>query len=86
MPGSDFVIDVDLVILAIGFSGPTGGEVYREMGVARDARGTVVVDADYRTSVPGVFAAGDVDRGASLIVWAIREGQDAARSIDQFLR
>jgi glutamate synthase (NADPH/NADH) small chain len=57
-----------------------------ELGVALDARGNVSTDAHHMTSVDGVFAAGDVRRGASLIVWAIREGRDAARGVDRWLR
>jgi glutamate synthase (NADPH) small chain len=85
VPGSECEIEADLVVLAIGFSGPTGEDLYRELAVERDARGSVIVDAQHRTKVEGVFAAGDLDRGASLIVWAIREGQDAARAIDDYL-
>jgi glutamate synthase (NADPH/NADH) small chain len=85
--GSEFTIDVDLVILAIGFSGPRREGLLAELGVDLDAAGNVAVEAHSgMTSVPGVFAAGDARRGASLIVWAIREGRDAAAGIDQYLR
>ena len=83
--GSEFEIDVDLVLLAMGFTGPVRGGLLDELGVSLDGRGNVVADANYMTSVPGVFAAGDVRRGQSLVVWAIAEGRKAARGVDQFL-
>jgi glutamate synthase (NADPH/NADH) small chain len=85
MPGTEFTLDADLVVLAMGFTGPAPSPLLDELGVERDARGAVRVGADHQTSVPGVFAAGDVHRGASLIVWAIREGRDAARGIGEYL-
>ncbi|MGO4831713.1 FAD-dependent oxidoreductase, partial [Rhizobiaceae sp. 2RAB30] len=92
IPGTDFVIRADLAFIAIGFSGPIEGGVVGEMGdrlaVTTDARRSSNVkanDRDYRTNVDGLFAAGDVRRGQSLVVWAIREGRQAARSIDEFL-
>jgi glutamate synthase (NADPH/NADH) small chain len=84
--GAVVELEVELVILAMGFTGPVRNGLLDALGVRLDARGGVVVGPDYQTSVPGVFAAGDVHRGASLIVWAIREGRDAAHSIDGFLR
>jgi glutamate synthase (NADPH/NADH) small chain len=84
-PGSDLVLDVDLVLLAMGFVGPSPAGLLESSGVALDARGAVATDRAHRTSVDGVFAAGDVHRGASLIVWAIREGRDAAHAIDAYL-
>ena len=86
LPGTEFTMRADLVLLAIGFTGPVQSELLRALGVARDARGLVSTDEMHRTNVPGVFAAGDARRGASLVVWAIREGRDAAHSIDQELR
>lgn len=86
VPGTEFEMPVDLVILAMGFTGPVQSGLLSDLGVKLDARGNVEVDADHQTSVEGVFAAGDVHRGASLIVWAIREGRDAARGIDHHLR
>ncbi len=83
---SQFVIDADLVLLSMGFTGPRTGGLIADLGTALDRRGAVATDTCYRTKVPGVFAAGDARRGASLVVWAIREGRDAARSIDHFLR
>jgi glutamate synthase (NADPH/NADH) small chain len=83
-PGSEFEIHAELVLLAMGFIGPvTDGLV--EAGVQLDARGNIAVNQQQMTSVDGIFAAGDAKRGASLIVWAIREGRDAARGIDQYL-
>lgn len=86
MPGTEFELDVDLVLLAMGFTGPVKQGLLTDLGVKLDARGNVAVDENYMTSVEGVFAAGDMKRGASLIVWAIREGRDAAKGIDQYLK
>jgi glutamate synthase (NADPH/NADH) small chain len=84
VPGSEFVVPADLVLVAIGFTGPEPGGLLEQLGVERDARGNVV-DTDYATSVPGVFAAGDARRGQSLIVWAIAEGRQAAQAVDAYL-
>jgi glutamate synthase (NADPH/NADH) small chain len=84
VPGSRFEMDVDLVLLAMGFVGPEP-RVFDEFGVKRTERGTVWRDDRWMTSAPGVFAAGDMQRGQSLIVWAIAEGRSAARGIDVFL-
>ncbi|HJU72804.1 MAG TPA: glutamate synthase subunit beta [Gemmatimonadaceae bacterium] len=86
VPGSEFRIEADLVLLAMGFTGPRQGGVLAQLGVELTDSGLVRTDEMHRTSVPGVFAAGDARRGASLIVWAIREGRDAAASIDAYLR
>jgi glutamate synthase (NADPH/NADH) small chain len=75
----------DLVLLAMGFTGPEPDGVVARLGVELDDRGNVRTGEDYMTSVPGVFAAGDARRGQSLIVWAISEGREAARSVDQYL-
>ena len=83
--GTAFRIRADLVLIAVGFAGPVQNRLLRDLGVALTPRGTVATDGKHRTSLPGVFAAGDVHRGASLIVWAIREGRDAAESINQML-
>ena len=80
--GSQATIPVDMLILAMGFTGPETSELSQELGVGLDRRGNVVVDENYKTSVDGVYAAGDAHRGASLIVWAIAEGREAARAID----
>jgi glutamate synthase (NADPH/NADH) small chain len=84
-PGSEAVIPADLVILAIGFAGPELGGAAAELGVALDGRGNLAVDRAFATAAPGVYAAGDAMRGASLIVWAIADGRAAARSIDRHL-
>jgi glutamate synthase (NADPH) small chain len=76
---------VDLVLLAMGFTGPVKNGMIEQLGVALDGRSNVVADENYMTSVPGVFAAGDTRRGQSLVVWAITEGRKAARGIDQYL-
>jgi glutamate synthase (NADPH/NADH) small chain len=83
--GSEFVLEADLVFLAMGFVGPEKQGAIEQLGLNLDARGNVVVDANYQTSVPGVFAAGDMRRGQSLVVWAISEGRQAARGVDTFL-
>lgn len=83
--GSEFIMDVDLVLLAMGFTGPVKKGMVEQLGVALDARGNVQADANYMTSVPGVFAAGDLRRGQSLVVWAISEGRKAAAAIDRYL-
>ena len=84
IPGSEFEIECDLVLLALGFLGPEK-PLLEQFGVALDARGNVVADADYASSVPGVFACGDARRGQSLVVWAIWEGREAARGVDKYL-
>jgi glutamate synthase (NADPH/NADH) small chain len=85
MPGTGIEMDVDLVLLAMGFTGPVRNGLIEELGVALDARGNVQANANFMSSVPGVFAAGDVRRGQSLVVWAIAEGRKAARGIDEYL-
>ncbi len=88
VPGSEQVLKADLVLLAMGFVSPVQA-VLDAFGVDKDARGNAKATTDftggYATSVPKLFAAGDVRRGQSLVVWAIREGRQAARSIDEFL-
>src|SRR5579871_2702812 len=79
IPGSEFEMDVDLVLLAMGFTGPVQGGLVKDLGVTLDARGNVATDQRYMSSEPGVFAAGDARRGQSLVVWAIAEGRKAAR-------
>ena len=86
VPGSEFEMEADLVLLAMGFTGPVKDGLLTDLAVNLDGRGNVATDAKHRTNIPGVFAAGDARRGASLIVWAIREGRDAAESIDRWLR
>jgi glutamate synthase (NADPH/NADH) small chain len=86
--GSETVIPADLVLLAMGFVSPLQS-LLEEFGVQTDARGNAKAPTDgegaYVTSVPTVFAAGDVRRGQSLVVWAIREGRQCARAVDEFL-
>ena len=84
--GTDFHIPADLVLLAMGFVHPVHEGMVTELGVARDPRGNVKADTNaYRSSVDKIFAAGDMRRGQSLVVWAIREGRQAARAVDLFL-
>jgi glutamate synthase (NADPH) small chain len=83
--GSEFTLDVDLVLLAMGFVGPEKPGMLSQLGVTLTDRGNVARDADWMTSVPGVFACGDMQRGQSLIVWAIAEGRSCARGVDAYL-
>jgi glutamate synthase (NADPH/NADH) small chain len=83
--GTEREIPADLVLFAMGFTGPETDSVVEQLGVEVDARGNVARDGDYMTSVPGVFVAGDAGRGQSLIVWAIAEGRSAAAGVDRFL-
>ncbi|MEO8345164.1 MAG: glutamate synthase subunit beta [Betaproteobacteria bacterium] len=86
VPGSEFEMKADLVLFAMGFVGPVLSGLLAQFGVERDARSNVKADTEsYQTSVPKVFAAGDMRRGQSLVVWAIREGRQAARAVDEFL-
>lgn len=85
IPGSEFTLDCELVLLAMGFLGPERKGMIEELGVDLDQRGNVVVGTDYQSSVPGVFACGDMRRGQSLVVWAIWEGREAARMVDAHL-
>jgi glutamate synthase (NADPH/NADH) small chain len=83
--GSEEVLDCDLCLLALGFLHPEHEGPVGKLGLKLDNRGNVVCDGNYMTSTPGVFAAGDMRRGQSLIVWAISEGRQAARGVDAFL-
>ena len=83
--GSDFELDADLVLLAMGFVGPEREGLLTELGVDFTDRGNVARDKDFATKVPGIFVAGDMGRGQSLIVWAIAEGRAAAAGVDQYL-
>ena len=85
VPGSEFSLDVDLVLLALGFLGPVQKGMIETLGLKLDARGKIATNAEYMTSVDGVFAAGDMRRGQSLVVWAISEGRKAAEAIDHYL-
>jgi glutamate synthase (NADPH/NADH) small chain len=86
LPNSEFELKAELVLLAMGFLHPVHQGLLEELGVARDPRGNVQADTlKYQTSNPKIFAAGDMRRGQSLVVWAIREGRQCARAVDQFL-
>ena len=87
--GSEFELKADLVTLAMGFVHPVHQGMLEELGVELDGRGNVKGDTDgadaYKTSIDGVFSAGDMRRGQSLVVWAIREGRQCARAVDEYL-
>ncbi|HUI27009.1 MAG TPA: glutamate synthase subunit beta [Candidatus Kryptonia bacterium] len=83
--GSEFELDCDLVLLALGFLGPEKPGLLTDLGVEFDQRGNVKVDKSYMSTVPGVFASGDMRRGQSLVVWAIWEGRECARGVDAYL-
>ncbi len=83
--GSEYVLDVDLVLLAMGFQGPVRKGMIEQLGVTLDARSNIATDENYMSSVAGVFAAGDMRRGQSLVVWAIAEGRKAAAAVDRYL-
>lgn len=84
--GLEVALPCDRLILALGFTGPDTRALTAQLGVALDRRGNLATDAQFATSVPGVYACGDAHRGQSLIVWAITEGREAARACDAFLR
>jgi glutamate synthase (NADPH/NADH) small chain len=86
VPDSAFALPADLVLLAMGFTAPAKSPLLEQLGVALTERGTVGRDHAWQTNVPGVFAAGDMQRGQSLIVWALADGRQAARAIDGFVR
>jgi glutamate synthase (NADPH/NADH) small chain len=83
--GTEKEIPAELVLLAMGFTGPEQDTVVSQLGVALDARGNVARDHNYATDVEGVFVCGDAGRGQSLIVWAIAEGRACAAGVDEFL-
>ena len=86
VPGSEFTLQADLIFLAMGFLGPLQQGLLDQADVALDPRGNVAANVtDYRTSDPQIFACGDMRRGQSLVVWAIREGRQAARAVDEML-
>jgi len=86
LPDSEFTLDVDLVLLAMGFLGPVTQTLVEQLGIELTDRGNLKVDSLFRTSVEGVYSAGDASRGQSLIVWAIADGREAARAVDADLR
>lgn len=85
VPGSEFEVECDLLLLAMGFMGPVKKGMLEQLGVEFDPRGNVKSDANKMTTIPGVFTAGDMTRGQSLVVWAIQEGRAAAQGVHQFL-
>jgi len=85
IPGTEFILEAELVLLALGFTGPVKQGMIEQFGVNLDARSNIATDANYMSSVPGIFAAGDMRRGQSLVVWAISEGREAAAGVDKFL-
>jgi glutamate synthase (NADPH/NADH) small chain len=86
IPGTEFTLDADLVLIAMGFVGPVRNGMIEQLGVKLDARGNVATDQNHMSSVPGVFAAGDMRRGQSLVVWAIAEGRKTAVCVDAYLQ
>jgi glutamate synthase (NADPH/NADH) small chain len=84
--GTEFTMEADLVLIAMGFIGPVRNGMIEQLGVKLDSRGNVATDQNNMSSVPGVFAAGDMRRGQSLVVWAIAEGRKAAASVDTYLQ
>jgi glutamate synthase (NADPH/NADH) small chain len=85
VPGTERQIPCQLVLLAMGFTGPEQGPLLTDLDVTLDGRGNVARDENWMTDVPGVFACGDMGRGQSLIVWAIAEGRSCAAGVDRFL-
>ena len=85
IPATEFTLDAELVLLAMGFTGPVKSGMIEQFGLELDVRGNVATQGNYMSSVPGIFAAGDARRGQSLVVWAISEGRSAAKAIDQYL-
>ena len=86
VPGSDYTLDADLVLLAMGFVGPERGSLMEQLGLKLTERGNVARGTDWASNVDGVFVAGDMGRGQSLIVWAIAEGRSCAAAVDRYLQ
>src|SRR6266852_5579270 len=86
IPGTEFAMEADLVLIAMGFVGPVRNGMIEQLGVKLDSRGNVATDENNMSSIPGIFAAGDMRRGQSLVVWAIAEGRKAAASVDAYLK
>ena len=86
LPGTELRMDCDVLVLALGFTGPAAQPLVDQLGVRLDPRGNIAVDRDYETNVRGVFCAGDARRGASLVVWAIAEGRELARAVNRSLK
>lgn len=85
IPGSEFALEADLILLAMGFTGPVKEGLVAKLGVELNLRGNIATDEHYQSTVPGIFSAGDARRGQSLVVWAIAEGRKAAKAIDLHL-
>ncbi len=85
VPDSEFYLDADLVLIAIGFSGAVKSGLLEQLPLVLDRRGNLQTDSQFMTTVPGIFSAGDARRGQSLVVWAIAEGRKAAHHIDAYL-
>lgn len=83
--GSDFTLDADLVLLAMGFTGPVKNNLISELDIELDERSNIKTDENLMTNIPGIFAAGDMKRGQSLVVWAINEGREAANQVDKYI-
>jgi glutamate synthase (NADPH/NADH) small chain len=86
IPGTEFKMEADLVLIAMGFVGPVRNGMIEQLAVKLDSRGNVATDQNNMSSVQGIFAAGDMRRGQSLVVWAIAEGRKTAASVDAYLR
>jgi len=86
IPGTEFTIEADIVLIAMGFVGPVRKGMIDQLGVKLDSRGNVATDEHNMSSIPGIFAAGDIRRGQSLVVWAIAEGRKAAAGVDAYLK
>jgi glutamate synthase (NADPH/NADH) small chain len=84
--GTEFTMEADLILIAMGFLGPVRNGMIEQLGVQLDNRGNVATDHNYMSSIQGVFAAGDMRRGQSLVVWAISEGRKAAAGVDAYLK
>ena len=86
IPGGEFELPADLVLLAMGYMHPTQNGMLSDLNLQLDARGNILADdKNYKTSAKNIFAAGDCRRGQSLVVWAIREGRQCAHAVDKFL-
>ena len=83
--GSDFTLNADLVLLAMGFTGPVKNNLVGELDIELDERSNIKTDENLMTNIPGIFAAGDMRRGQSLVVWAINEGREAANQVDKYI-
>ena len=85
IPGSEFTIDADLILLAMGFTGPIKNNLINELDIELDESGNIKTDHHRMTNIPGIFAAGDIRMGQSLVVWAINEGRTAAQNVHKYI-